>query len=106
MLESIVRETVMAGHACCQGTSERSSDARPSKLRRALSTTKWIVPTAVLALLPKCPLCIAAYIAVATGCGVSIASATLLRSSLLAVSTLMLTALIAQTLIRCVRTRR
>ena len=47
--------------------------------RRAADLAGWIVPSAILALIPKCPMCLAAYIAVWTGLGLSVAVATNLR---------------------------
>lgn len=55
------------------------------KPRRVVATTQWVIPTAILVLLPKCPMCLAAYIAMATGIGIPVAMATWLRAGLITV---------------------
>ena len=73
----------MATYACCHNGSTR---IRPkSKTRRVMATTKWIVPTAILAVMPKCTMCLAAYVALGTGLGISIPVATWIRGGLIVI---------------------
>jgi hypothetical protein len=81
--------------ACCNMLSARSGNensanvatdglpAPSSPPRRSLTLTRWSLPGLVLILLPKCPACLAAYIALGTGLSLSVAAASYLRWSLL-----------------------
>jgi hypothetical protein len=67
---------------CCARRPTRAGGARPGLVRRRLLTAGWLVPGALLALLPKCPACFAAWFAIATGAGISATAASHLRSGL------------------------
>jgi hypothetical protein len=71
----------MNAHRCCE-TSASGSRSEPLA-PRGLDIAGWIVPGAILALMPKCPACLVAYLAVGTGFGLSLSAATYLRTSLL-----------------------
>lgn len=73
-------------HHCCEAAPTKSSgarkgarvdksDPRPSML----GVAEGLVPGILLLLLPKCPVCLAAYLALGMGIGVSLATATYLR---------------------------
>ncbi|GMV91069.1 MAG: hypothetical protein KJ060_21395 [Candidatus Hydrogenedentes bacterium] len=91
----------MNGTSCCQ------SPVRRSGLRsRVLETTGWAVPGALLVLMPKCPACVAGYIALATGVGISFTAAAYLRTGLLVASVGLLILLAARQVHGFVRRRR
>jgi hypothetical protein len=65
-------------HLCCDRGVDSVKIARFS-----LRSAGWIVPTAILAVMPKCPVCIAAYVTLLTGVGISLTAAAYFRVFLL-----------------------
>jgi hypothetical protein len=72
----------MNTHHCCQTTTRvGESTRRPaSRWRRGSDVAGYIVPGTLLLLVPKCPACVAAYVALATGVGISMSTAAHLRT--------------------------
>jgi hypothetical protein len=62
---------------CDMRSTEPSTN--PSGAQRAIRVVKWVVPSIVLAALPKCPVCVAAYVTLFTGCSISLATASSAR---------------------------
>ena len=50
--------------------------------RRTRGAAAWALPSVALALVPKCPMCVAAYLAIGSGLGVSLTTAAHLRTAL------------------------
>lgn len=86
----------MKTRRCCCTSAPSDRDRPPRsepRWRRGSAIAAWIFPSATLALLPKCPVCVAAYVALISGIGVSIQIAAYLRTSLLILSAAMLVCL-------------
>ena len=66
----------------CEAVRTRSSDGSQQSVIRIwwyFSLGGWLVPSAILMLLPKCPACLAAYIVMGTGIGLSLSVARTLQ---------------------------
>ncbi len=69
----------------CRRNAASSHSAVPARrlAQRSSSAASWALPSLGLALVPKCPMCIAAYLALGGGLGVSLSTASHLRIALL-----------------------
>lgn len=72
--------TIAASAARHNANKAADDKAHPSSARqRGFALAKCSLPTLILALLPKCPACFAAYVALGTGLSLSVAAASTLR---------------------------
>ena len=82
--------------ACCGAASDRKTLTRVRRVREIFA---WVCPSAMLVLVPKCPACLAAHVALWTGLGLSLSTATYLRWVLLFLGVASLLFLIGRKLI-------
>lgn len=80
----------MKPHCCCgpvkntaPAASQPPAEKPPSLIKRIVGGIRWMLPGAVLILIPKCPMCLAAYVALGTGIGLSVTTARYLRIALI-----------------------
>lgn len=79
--------------ACCQRQKSRS-------------LAGWLLPGGLLVLMPKCPMCLAGYVAIFTGAGLSVAVAQGLRVAVMAAFVVSLLVFIRALFFRKERRRR
>lgn len=61
---------------CCDAARDGRT---PKWARRVRAIFAWVLPNAILVLVPKCPACLAAYVTLWTGLGLSLSVATYLH---------------------------
>lgn len=99
---------------CCANENKSARRASPCETQTLGTTRKqgaaeglgWLTSGMTLALIPKCPACLAGYVAVATGIGLSMPAATYLRWGLIVSSVAVLVMLAGRRLRRIFRWSR
>jgi hypothetical protein len=93
---------------CCNEREPSAPPPRPSDTaprtgwRRMAALVQWAIPVTVLALVPKCPMCVAAYVVLFTGIGLSLPAAAAIRWALIALSIAAIAYLLVRALWRLV----
>jgi hypothetical protein len=99
----------MGAYPCCDdGFRDAPITTRhqTTLARSCLRGAGWLVPGAIMALMPKCPACLAAYVALWTGIGLSVATATFARTLLLGLCVTSLAYLVLKRTLAWARRRR
>src|ERR1700749_3435945 len=71
------------GSAQNRQKGDESADRQRNLLSRFLNFVGWIVPSAILVLIPKCPVCLAGYAVIGTSVGFSLSAFAQLRLALI-----------------------
>ena len=87
---------MIAGACCCTATRRPGGGRATSWWRGGRECAGWVVSGGTLVLLPKCPACVAAYVALATGAGISLHAASYLRTTVVVLCVALLTCLAAR----------
>ncbi len=66
----------------CPFCSQQSESTPRTISMRCAAIAGWALPSAALALMPKCPACVVAYVGLATGLGISLSTASLVRTGI------------------------
>jgi Flp pilus assembly protein TadB len=85
------REVTMKNNFCCNEENVSSEGKRKDLVKqhffffskKMLKGAGWTIPSFLLILIPKCPACLAAYLALITGAGLSITVAVQIRNTLI-----------------------
>ncbi len=92
----------MKGRGCCEVRADGGPHP-PSLRRRGARAAGWVLPSAVMVLMPKCPMCVVAYVAVVTGAGISVSVASELRVGVLVLCVMVLGWVAAKAFLRRVQ---
>ena len=69
--------------SCCQKPTTQEKLRSVQWFQRLCRIAKWVVPGAIFVAMPKCPACVATYVALITGVSISLPAAAHLRILLL-----------------------
>lgn len=84
---------------CCHTRGEPAANAGRAapRPRRIATLIQWAVPVTTLALVPKCPACVAAYVLLFSGVGLPLPAAAAIRWMMIALSVAAIIYLVCRT---------
>ncbi len=90
-------------NCCCEGGAAAQAQSARTWSQRTGAFFRWALPITALALVPKCPGCVAAYVFLFTGIGLSIPVAAAMRWALIGSCVAALVFLVARLMIGALR---